>query len=73
MRRKVGCPDVFGCRFEASLVLCSVNSYLLPVVESVRVVGIILGLTLHHSCSVPLREVKVGVNAVDIQNQLARV
>lgn len=59
--------------FEGSLVLHSANSYLLPVVESVWVVWIILGLTLHRSCSVPLREVKVGMNAVNVQNQLARV
>lgn len=73
MKRKVCCPDVYSCCFQGSLVLHSANSYLLPVVESVRVVWIILGLTLHHSCSVPLREVKVGMNAVDVQNQLGRV
>lgn len=51
----------------------SVNSYLLPVVKSVWVGGVILGLTLHGNCPVPLGEVKVGVNTVDLQKQLARV
>lgn len=58
---------------KAIFFLHFVNSYLLPVVESVRVIRVILGIALHCSCSVPLGEMKVGVNAVDIQNQLARV
>lgn len=48
--------------------LQAVNSHLLPVVESVCVVGVILRLALHRSCSVTLREMKVGVHTVDIQN-----
>lgn len=50
-----------------------INPHLLPVVESVWVVGVVLRLILHRSCSVALGEVKVGVDSVDIQNQLARV
>lgn len=49
-------------------ILQAVNSHLLPVVKSVWVVRVVLGLTLHCSCSVTLREVKAGVDTVDIQN-----
>lgn len=47
--------------------------HLLPVVKSVWVIRVVLRLTLHRSCSVTLREVKVWVDSVDIQNQLAGV
>ncbi|KAG7216352.1 hypothetical protein INR49_021757, partial [Caranx melampygus] len=41
-------------------VLELVNSHLLPVVKSVRVFGVVLGLALHRGCSVALREMKAG-------------
>lgn len=53
--------------------LQAVYSHLLPVVESLWVLRVVLGLTLHRSCSVTLREVKAGMDTVDIQNQLASV
>lgn len=59
--------------FSHKLTWWAVNSHLLPVVESVWVVRVVLRLILHRSCSVTLGEVKVGVDTVDIQNQLARV
>ena len=53
--------------------LQAVNSHLLPVVESLWVLRVVPGLTLHRGCSVALREVKAGMDTVDIQNQLASI
>lgn len=51
----------------------AINAHLLPVVKSIWVVRVVLGLILHRSCSVPLREVKVAMDTVDIHDHLARV
>lgn len=53
--------------------LRSVNSYLLPVVESLWVVRVVLRIIFHCHCSVALREVQVGVDTVDLQKQLTGV
>lgn len=56
-----------------SFILFNVKPHLLPVVKSVRVVRVVLGFILHRGSSVTLRQVKVGVNSVDIQNQLTSI
>lgn len=50
-----------------------IDSHLLPVVKSIWMVRVVLWFTFHRSSLVSLRQVKTGVNRVDIQSQLAGV